>query len=615
MKSQLAQGLMAALLTWFASACVNDHSNTHPCEEGPLVCPAGTVCRDDGNRCDPENCGDGRIDRDNGEVCDDGNFVDGDGCSKDCRVLENCGDGKLDPGELCDYVIDEDCSVDCRSTLTCGDGVKNSDEQCDEGVNGERLDTASCDDDCTLPQCGDGHLNIVFLNPATGLVESCDERGNTAGCDADCTPPECGDGLPNAFAGEECDDGENDILTDECLKGCKRATCGDGYQWEGVEECEVCAGESCSGEPVDTEECDRDCTLVVCGDGVQNEAAGELCDDGNNITIDSCPSGPGIALCVPAYCGDGFVYVGVEQCESDVDTADCNRKGAISESDPKRTVECRAPKCGDGYPNGAAGEVCDDGNGDLTDNCPDGPTGSCKIAACGDGFVKEGNDEDCDDGNGVLTDECPDGPEGTCKPAECGDGHIWTGFEQCDGGNDCNPPGAQATNGQSVACQISICGDFFANESKGEECDDGSQGSAACNPVGAGESLACKNSTCGDGFHNALAGEFCDEGNDSSTCNGPGPAGCQQPQCGDNQHNSEAGEACDGSDGVNPGEVCNPAGARDIQGGLVECSVSICGDNYVNEAAGEECDSSNEGCASNENCVPSGSDGECTCAQ
>ncbi|XP_035988654.1 acetylcholinesterase collagenic tail peptide isoform X2 [Fundulus heteroclitus] len=46
----------------------------------------------------------------------------------------------------------------------------------------------------------------------------------------------CGDGIVQISSGEECDD-RNRVVTDGCVK-CKHAYCGDGYRYEGVEECD-----------------------------------------------------------------------------------------------------------------------------------------------------------------------------------------------------------------------------------------------------------------------------------------------------------------------------------------------------------------------------------------
>lgn len=46
----------------------------------------------------------------------------------------------------------------------------------------------------------------------------------------------CGDGIVQISSGEECDD-KNRVVTDGCVK-CKHAYCGDGYRYEGAEECD-----------------------------------------------------------------------------------------------------------------------------------------------------------------------------------------------------------------------------------------------------------------------------------------------------------------------------------------------------------------------------------------
>jgi hypothetical protein len=58
--------------------------------------------------------------------------------------------------------------------------------------------------------CGNGNLEGD---------ESCDDEGESAGCDADCTVADCGDGTSNAAAGEGCDDGDLDE-TDGCTTSC-----------------------------------------------------------------------------------------------------------------------------------------------------------------------------------------------------------------------------------------------------------------------------------------------------------------------------------------------------------------------------------------------------------
>lgn len=46
---------------------------------------------------------------------------------------------------------------------------------------------------------------------------------------------------------------------------------------------------------------------ITCGDGMLDP--GELCDDGNPLNHDACVE------CAPAACGDGFLQIGIEQCD------------------------------------------------------------------------------------------------------------------------------------------------------------------------------------------------------------------------------------------------------------------------------------------------------------
>lgn len=90
-------------------------------------------------------CGNGL--RDEGEVCDDGNTVDGDGCSKDCRLPE-CGDGVVDAGEDCDdpdMAEDGACTPACKLPV-CGDGFDGPGEDCDDGND---VETDECTSVCT----------------------------------------------------------------------------------------------------------------------------------------------------------------------------------------------------------------------------------------------------------------------------------------------------------------------------------------------------------------------------------------------------------------------------------------------------------------------------------
>jgi cysteine-rich repeat protein len=144
-----------------------------------------------------------------------------------------------------------------------------------------------------------------------------------------------------------------------------------------------------------------------------------------------------------------------------------------------------AAVCGDKIVD--AGEDCDDGNSENTDECV-----NCKPATCGDGEVRAGV-ELCDDGNSENTDACV-----VCEPARCGDSNVQMGVEECDDGKNGN--NADACTDE---CKKAACGDGFVQ--KGEECDDG-------NMVDTDTCTNCKLAVCGDGI--AQAGEECDDGNE-----------------------------------------------------------------------------------------------------
>ncbi len=345
------------------------------------ACPSG-----DNGHCQPAKCGDGYLWLGH-EQCDDGNLTDGDGCSRTC-MLESCGNNVIDSGEACDS-------------------------------GGQ--DTSDCDWDCTVVQCGDGHVNQV-------AGEQCEPEGNeSADCDADCTHPVCGDNHINHAAGEECDDG-NTVSGDGCSADCRSEACGNNV---------VDSGEACDSGGHDTTECDADCSLPLCGDNHINHAAGEECDDGNTTSGDGCS-----VTCRIEKCGNHVVDTGEECDEGGVDTNDCDS-------------DCTLVRCGDGHINEAASEECDDGQ--ETSICDS----DCTIPQCGDGHVNTAAGEECDDGgNSSSCDE-------DCTLVECGDS-----FVNHVAGEDCDSGGIDVQTCDSD-CTLVRCGDGHINEAASEECDDG----------------------------------------------------------------------------------------------------------------------------------------------
>jgi MYXO-CTERM domain-containing protein len=135
--------------------------------------------------------------------------------------------------------------------------------------------------------------------------------------------------------------------------------------------------------------CNADGSAARCGDSTVNSAAGEECDDGNNVNTDDC-----LNNCKNGRCGDGATKANVEECDdgNQVDTDACRN-------------DCTDATCGDGVVQ-AGVEECDDGNQVDTDACRN----NCDDASCGDGVVQAGS-EDCDDDN----TEDGDGCSATCQ--------------------------------------------------------------------------------------------------------------------------------------------------------------------------------------------------------
>jgi cysteine-rich repeat protein len=226
-----------------------------------------------------------------------------------------------------------------------------------------------------------------------------DADGETeTGTDTNEPPPNCGDGIVDA--GEECDLGEANSEAGQCTTLCTIAACGDGFVFEGYEECD-------DGNASNTDDCVM-CDAAICGDGYVQDGV-EICDDGNDDESDECTS-----ACTNSTCGDGVIQTG-EQCDD----------GNANDADDC-PGSCQLAFCGDGYLR-AGVEQCDDGNMESNDACI---AGTCVNAFCGDGYLYEGVEE-CDDANMDDTDACPT----SCIPAFCGDGFAFAGMEECDDAN------------------------------------------------------------------------------------------------------------------------------------------------------------------------------------
>lgn len=385
--------------------------------KGPFVC-VGPI----GSDCTITECFDG-LDND-GNGCTDTQDT---GCSGPNDGDEEggfcCGNGRLDTGEECDSPMmplrlctDLDtsylggtlgcgaptspapCAYDTGSCHKCGNGAHDAGEDCDCGADGScsdlELEGTTCDD-------------LGYPGGALSCTVSC--RFDTAGCTT------CGNRVIDAP--ETCDDGNADDH-DACPGTCQAASCGDGYRWWTQEECDdglVALFDGCegctltrypgcegggpqggSGSPVFAKGIELAASSLnrrsrpIAGESfapapfypeVFFDAPPVQCNDGNANNNDAC-----LVNCQRNVCGDGFVNIGVEECDQYVYN---------SNTIPDRCrLDCRNPRCGDGVQD--AGEGCDDGNADQRDLC----LNACVPSACGDGFRQapngQGQNEECD---------------------------------------------------------------------------------------------------------------------------------------------------------------------------------------------------------------------------
>ncbi|MEM6731903.1 MAG: hypothetical protein AAF658_10125, partial [Myxococcota bacterium] len=217
--------------------------------------------------------------------------------------------------------------------------------------------------------------------------------------DGVCQPTVCGDGFVDRINGETCDDGDdNNAGEGFCVADCSaEQVCGDGVT-NGTETCD-------DGDATSNGEgsCVADCSATqVCGNAAVEGT--EACDDGN--TVDNGELGCVADCSAVQTCGDGITN-GDEGCD-----AGSSLNGT---SDGLCAADCTAVRtCGNGVLE--TGEACDDGNLAL-EVCDYGAT-SCTVcnatcqpvagltSFCGDGSPDVANAEECDDANAVNFDAC-----------------------------------------------------------------------------------------------------------------------------------------------------------------------------------------------------------------
>jgi len=276
-----------------------------------------------------------------------------------------CKDGWTGSGvscsdlDECANINDNDCNVNATCTnLPNGTGFSCA---CNSGYHG---DGVVCDE-----QCGDG-----VVTPS----ESCDDSGESATCNADCTVADCGDGKLNNTAGEVCDDAGESAT---CNTDCTVADCGDG-------KLNITAGEECDDtNNVDGDGCNASCIDEYCGDGIMNDN-GEVCDDSNANSNDGCTET--CSAIEPGYTcpTEGAACVNINECTEVGGPDDDNCTGEQYCSDKTPGIDgvrftCTACNCVTEHTVGNA-DTCSDEVGQC--ECDYKHAGlTCDV--CADGFM------------------------------------------------------------------------------------------------------------------------------------------------------------------------------------------------------------------------------------
>ena len=261
----------------------------------------------------------------------------------------------------------------------------------------------------TMPTTGDGDGDMGGTMGETG--------GMTGDGDGDATttgdpPANCGDGIVDPD--EECDLGDENSNTGQCTEACTIATCGDGYVYEGFEECD-------DGNNINTDECVTPAALLAVlrrrlrprGRRGCATTATTTNTDGCLDTCDARRAAATASFSRASSCDDGnddgrrrlldtlpvarfAVTASSTPTSRSATTATSTTTTSASRTPVRPSRPAATASCVEGI------EECDDGNVDRQRRLH---RQLHAFAVCGDGIVQEGVEE-CDDGNDVDDDFC-----------------------------------------------------------------------------------------------------------------------------------------------------------------------------------------------------------------
>ena len=296
--------------------------------------------------------------------------------------------------------------------------------------------------DATIPTDGASQDDAEPSGADVGIDGN---REDSASPDADSTDA----AEPNEDGGDVADA----VIPDAGLGVCTGLSDGDSCA-----EDRICLGESC--------------VASICGDGYINAAAGEECEDGNDVAFDGCEPGSCTYSCHEnSDCLDNNACNGAETCTDHV----CQNGSAPAEGSTCPLSmgvggECRGGSCvpvgcGNGLPD--FGEDCDDLNTVNGDGCDNDCTFSCSIDRdCYDSDRCNGDEQceisthtcqpgtpvDCDDQDPCTEDRC-NAMDGVCfHPVRDGDGDGEASVALGECGTDCDDSNPAVFSGAEELC-------------------------------------------------------------------------------------------------------------------------------------------------------------------
>ena len=458
----------------------------------------------------------------------------------------------------------------------CGNGIQEPGEACDDG--GE---TAACNANCTVADCGDGIFNPLAEQCELDAHCNVDEACNASClCEVPPPPPVCGNSVLEA--GEDCDDGGETVA---CDANCTFAECDDGVFNPVAEQCEQnsdCAGgELCLG-----------CTCVVSNgqlfsddflggalDSRWTAQTGSFSVSGGLLVEDSGARFLNARLdwSVPTDTPSQFGKLKIQVAN----THTWGFQSRLNDSTghhyevhlPIGSSEWRWELYNPGFVervSQCAGDAAV-GNGDWIGFTIDGSGPNTTVEVWRWDFDPDGGGVTDPAGNWGAPDcvmqELPSvnvagglglgirSYTGSSKKSASID--YWVGGDLVGGecGNGVVEPGEACDDGLETAacnanCTLAACGDGTFNQ-LAEECefDVNCNAGDICNA-----SCACETPPpppiCGNGVPEL--GEACDEGGQTATCD----ADCTLPVCGDGELNPGAGEQCEADADCGAGELC-----------------------------------------------------------